>query len=378
LFSPSGKTARVATIEAWNTPAPATTARAGQSIGITLDEQVFIERGQIASHIETAPIGAERFRARLFWLGRAPLTAGRRYKMKLATAEHWVTVEAIERVIDVNDLASQETEWVERNAVAEVVLKARSQVAFDEFAEDAHTGRFVLVDNFDIVGGGVISMAGLPEQRCRPDASGRDLTLVAHHISADDRRRANGHASGILWLTGLSGSGKSTIAMALERQLFAKGRQVFVLDGDNIRQGLCADLGFSSEDRAENIRRVGEVAHLFAQAGMIVIAAFISPYRADRDRVRAMAPDLFHEIHVKAPLEECQRRDPKGLYAKARQGAIAAFTGVSAPYEAPISPELEIDTARLSVEQAVDRLLAYVDGDFTGRKSAPPRPDVSL
>ncbi|MTJ83456.1 MAG: adenylyl-sulfate kinase [Telmatospirillum sp.] len=379
LFSPSGKTARVSSIETWNAPAAPSSAGAGQSIGIMLDEQVFIERGQIASHVEDAPVGTDVFRARLFWLGRAPLSVGRRYKMKLVTAEHWVTVEAIERVIDVNDLAAVPTEWVERNAVAEVVFRSRGQVALDEFVDDPKTGRFVLVDNFDIVGGGVISMAGFPDRRCRPDSADNDLTAVAHQVTTADRNRANGHASGILWLTGLSGSGKSTIAMELERRLFAKGRQVFVLDGDNVRQGLCADLGFSAEDRAENIRRVGEVAHLFAQSGMIVIAAFISPYRADRDRVRAIAPGLFHEIHVKAPLELCQRRDPKGLYLKARQGAIAEFTGVSAPYEPPLRPELEIDTGRLSIEESVDLIMRYIDRESVrGEAVGMAHPDVSL
>jgi bifunctional enzyme CysN/CysC len=347
---------------------------------VTLDEQVFIERGQIASLLSEPPIGTDVFRARLFWLGRAPLSVGRRYKMKLVTAEHTVTVEKIERVIDVNDLASVTTEWVERNAVAEVILRARSQVALDEFVDDPRTGRFVLVDNFDIVGGGVISMKGFPDLRCQPDALGQELTAVAHTVTMKERVRANGHASGILWLTGLSGSGKSTIAMEVERRLFSKGQQVFVLDGDNVRQGLCADLGFSSEDRAENIRRVGEVAHLFAQAGTIVIAAFISPYRADRDRARAIAPDVFHEIYIDAPIEECQRRDPKGLYVKARKGTIPEFTGISAPYEPPLNPELVVDTSTLSIDEAVEKVLRYVERDLQRDllQPLPARPDVSL
>ncbi len=320
------------------------------------------------------------FRARLFWLGRAPLSVGRRYKMKLATAEYSVSVETVERVIDVNDLASVDTEWVERNAVAEVVLRARRKVALDEFIDNPKTGRFVLVDNFDIVGGGVISMKGFPDRRCKPDSVGDDLTAVAHKVSMRDRQTANGHRSGILWLTGLSGSGKTTIAMEVERRLFSKGYQVFVLDGDNVRQGLNADLGFSADDRAENVRRIGEVANLFAQAGVIVIAAFISPYRADRDRARAIAPDLFHEVYIRSSVEECQKRDPKGLYAKAKQGLIAEFTGVSAPYEAPLSPELVIDTTTLSIDDAVERLLRYVDRDLQRDSSLPlpDRPDVAL
>ncbi len=380
LFSPSGKTARIASIEAWHVETKAVTAVAGQSIGVTLDEQVFIERGQIASHLEDAPLGTDVFRARLFWLGRAPLSAGRRYKMKLGTAEHSVVVEKVERVIDVTDLASVNTDWVEKNAVAEVILRARGKMAVDEFVDNPKTGRFVLVDNFDIVGGGVISMKGFPDRRCKPDAVGDDITAVAHKVTMQDRQAVNRHKSGILWLTGLSGSGKSTIAMEVERRLFAKGYQVFVLDGDNVRQGLNADLGFSPEDRAENVRRIGEVAHLFAQAGMVVIAAFISPYRADRDRVRATAQGLFHEVYVKAPLEECRRRDPKGLYAKARQGNLNEFTGVSAPYEAPLRPDLEIDTAALSIDEAVEMVLHYVERDMQQdtESAVATRPDVSL
>lgn len=380
LFSPSGKTARVASIEAWHVPSPQKIAVAGQSIGVTLDEQVFIERGQIASLFDNAPLGADMFRARVFWLGRVPLSAGRRYKMKLGTAEYNVAVEEVERVIDVTDLASVDNAYVERNAVAEVLLSARGTVAFDEFVDNPKTGRFVLVDNFDIVGGGVISMKGLPDRRCKPDTVSDDITAVAHKVSLRDRQGANRHKPGVLWLTGLSGSGKSTIAMEVERRLFSKGYQVFVLDGDNIRQGLNSDLGFSPEDRAENIRRIGEVAHLFTQAGMIVIAAFISPYRADRDRARTASPGMFHEIHVKAPVEECQRRDPKGLYAKARQGGIAEFTGVTAPYEAPLSPELVVDTASLSIDEAVELVMRYVERDMQ-RDTAPDdseRPDVTL
>ena len=381
LFSPSGKTARVASIEAWNSAAPAIVAVAGQSIGVTLDEQIFIERGQIASQLDAAPIGTEQFRARLFWLGRAPLQLGRRYKLKLATAEYWVVAEAIERIIDVTDLAISQGETVERNAVAEVLFRGHGRLALDSFIDNPRTGRFVLVDNYDIVGGGVISLDGVEARRCVPlEATGDHLTPVAHRVTLEDRQRQNRHRGGILWLTGLSGSGKSTISMELERRLFQKGYQVYVLDGDNLRRGLNADLGFSPEDRAENIRRAGEVAYLFAQAGMLVIAAFISPYRADRDQVRAIAGGLFHEVHVKAPLEECARRDPKGLYAKAGQGGITQFTGISAPYEAPVAADLVIDTGSLSVDESVDMALRYVERDMQrGNIPAPSiQPDVAL
>jgi bifunctional enzyme CysN/CysC len=165
-------------------------------------------------------------------------------------------------------------------------------------------------------------------------------------------------------MTGLSGSGKSTLAFSLEQYLFRKGYQVYVLDGDNVRHGLCSDLGFSPEDRVENIRRVGQAASLFANAGFVVITSFISPYRSDRDRVRSLAPDMFHEIFIDADLAECEKRDPKGLYAKARRGEIADFTGVSAPYEPPVFAELRIDTTQHSVEECIALLADYVSRNF--------------
>ena len=175
-------------------------------------------------------------------------------------------------------------------------------------------------------------------------ADDKNLTRVNHAISPAERAQRNGHRGAVIWLTGLSGSGKSTLAMALERELHASGKQVYVLDGDNVRFGLNADLGFSPEDRTENIRRVGEVANLMAQAGLICLTAFISPYREDRERARKAAGDRFFEVHVKADVETCEARDPKGLYKKARAGEIPEFTGISAPYEAPDSPEFTVDT----------------------------------
>ena len=191
-----------------------------------------------------------------------------------------------------------------------------------------------------------------------------NIRFTEHKISLPERWQGNGHRSGILWFTGLSASGKTTLAFELERLLFHRKWRVFVLDGDNVRHGLCSDLGFSATDRAENIRRVGEVAKLFAESGCLVITAFISPYRADRDRVRAIAGELFHEVHIATPLAVCEERDPKGLYIKARRGEIEGFTGISAPYEAPANPELHLDTSGLSVGESLDRLLDYVTTRF--------------
>ncbi len=198
----------------------------------------------------------------------------------------------------------------------------------------------------------------------RKKVKSTNIFKVKHRISSTDRWNRNGHRSGVLWFTGLSGSGKTTLSLAVERKLHLNNFQTYVLDGDNLRGGLTSDLAFSPEDRAENIRRAGEVAALFADSGQIVITAFISPYRADREMARAVHPDNFHEVFIKSDLEVCEKRDPKGLYKKARAGEIKDFTGISAPYEAPENPQLVIDTAALNVEESADLLLAYIIDNF--------------
>lgn len=195
-----------------------------------------------------------------------------------------------------------------------------------------------------------------------------NITAVAHRVTAQQRWGENGHKGGVLWFTGLSGSGKTTLALELEQRLFAKGFQVYVLDGDNVRHGLSSDLGFSPEDRAENIRRIGEVAALFAEAGTIVISAFISPYRVDRQMARNAAGDGFHEVYLSADLEACEARDPKGLYKKAHRGEIPDFTGISAPYETPQNAQMTIDTGAVSVEKSISLLMEYIDEVFASAK----------
>ena len=198
-----------------------------------------------------------------------------------------------------------------------------------------------------------------------------EIAPVEHRIALCDRERRNAHRGGVLWLTGLSGAGKSTLAFALEERLFRDGLQVYVLDGDNVRHGLNADLGFSRADRGENIRRAGEVAALFADAGVLCIAAFISPYRADRAAARAAARSRFHEVYVRADLATCERRDPKGLYRRARAGEISNFTAVDDVYEAPEQPSLTIDTATNDVERCVTKLSEYVAAHFRWNDGAP-------
>ena len=242
----------------------------------------------------------------------------------------------------------------------EVVLRTKRMLALDEHLQNPITGRFVLVEDYMPMGGGIVSMDGYPDQRELITVRSTNITAVGHAVTRDARSARNGHKGAVLWFTGLSGAGKSTLALALERELFAKGFQVYVLDGDNIRGGLNANLGFSPEDRAENIRRVGEVASLFADAGFIVINSFISPYRSDRERARAAAKDVFHEIYVKASLEACEGRDPKGLYKRARKGEIPEFTGISSPYEAPEQPDFHLRTTQAGPEALAAEVCAYL------------------
>jgi len=374
MFSPSNKTARVASIEAWNVDPPPVEAHSGESIGITLDEQIFVERGEVASTLEDPPWLTTVFRATVFWLGNDPLKVGKSYKLRLSTQDAPVTVQEIERIIDTDSLAGRAGERVERNAVAEIVLRSRRVLALDEYRDNPRNGRCVLVEGFDTVAGGVISMEGYPDQRGAFGVKSTNLTSVEHRIAVDTRAQRNGHQGGVLWFTGLSGAGKSTLAMEVEQRLFNHGYHVYVLDGDNVRRGLNANLGFSPDDRAENIRRVGEAAALFADAGFICITAFISPYQADRDRARAAAHEFFHEIYVKADLATCEQRDPKGLYRKARAGEIEDFTGVSAPYEAPSTPELVVDTAHHGIADCVSQIVDYVERAFALSRSAVGHP----
>jgi bifunctional enzyme CysN/CysC len=364
LFTPTNKVSTVKSIERWNAPS-CDQASAGESIGVTLTEQIFVERGAVAA-LETAPpYELTRFKARLFWLGRQPFRKGRIYKLKLTTQEAECEIESIDRVIDASTLETvsrKEREiLVGRHEVAELVLRTKRPVAFDTHAEIAATGRFVIVDGFEVCGGGIIAEDNYPKRSSDGLHKSEHIYWSQGKVTPDQRTRRNGHPGCIIWLTGLSGAGKSTIATELERELFNLGKQAYVLDGDNVRHGLCSDLAFSPHDRQENIRRVGEVARLFADAGLVCITAFISPYRSDRALVRSMVkPGQFIEVFVNAPLDTCEKRDPKGLYAKARNNEIKEFTGVSAPYEAPDKAEIVLHTDKLSVTDSVTRILEHL------------------
>ncbi len=375
LLSPSNKNAQVHSIKVSSAHDPVAVARAGDTVGVVLDEKIYVECGEMASHKENPPQLTTVFPASLVWNGAEPLGAGKTYTLRIATQEARIAVQSIERAFDMDTLAERAGGRVECDTFAEVILRGRQILAVDEFRAIAQTGRFALFDGGQKVAGGLISMAGYPDQRQALTVKSTNITSVAHRVTAKSRLQRNGHGGGVLWLTGLSGAGKSTLAMAVEQHLFRKGFHVYVLDGDNVRRGLNANLGFSPMDRAENIRRIGEVAALFADSGIICVSAFISPYQSDRDRARAAAGNDFHEIHIKADLETCEQRDPKGLYRKARAGEIQDFTGISAPYEEPVAPELCVDTASHTIDECVQQIVDYVNRVFALEPTAGDRDD---
>jgi bifunctional enzyme CysN/CysC len=259
---------------------------------------------------------------------------------------------------------------VGRHEVAELTIRTKRPIAFDVHSEIVPTGRFVIVDGFEVSGGGIVADDNYPKRTSDSLHKSHNIFWTEGRVTAGQRALRNQHPGCVVWLTGLSGAGKSTIANELERELLNGGKHAYVLDGDKVRHGLCSDLAFSPKDRKENIRRVGEVAKLFADAGIICITAFISPYRSDRDLVRSLLPaGKFIEVFVNAPLAICEQRDPKGLYAKARANEIKDFTGISAPYEEPTSPELVLHTDKLTTGESIAKLmelLAAMGGEDSG------------
>ena len=358
VFSPHNKTARVATIERWGTTSTEI-AHAGNSIGITLSDHIFVERGHVASHETDGPVESNRVRAKVFWIGREPLAASARYRLKLVTQDVECQVVAVANVVDAATLDSSSTGLpkIRPNEVGEVTLQTRGPLVFDNHDRIPNLGRFVLVDGDHLAGGGIISGA---VYTVRKQIKSENIFWNESEITAARRAALNGHRGAVVWLTGLSGAGKSTIARALEQELFQRSMHTYVLDGDNLRHGLNSNLGFTPEDRAENIRRVSEVAKLMADAGTVVITSFISPYRIDRRLAREIALQAgaeFVEIFVDAPLAVCEERDPKGLYQKARAGQLKGFTGIDAPYQPPDDPEIAVHTHEQSPTESVDQIL---------------------
>jgi bifunctional enzyme CysN/CysC len=361
VFSPDNKTSTVASIEVWSAPTK-TEAKAGDSVAITLTEQIFVRRGHLASLETDAPIVSNRFKARIFWMGKTNLQKGQPYRIKLATQELDAEIVHIERIIDAStlDTVTSGRDHIAKNDVAEVTLQTRGALVMDNHDRNPLLGRFVIVDNRQVAGGGIIH-SGIYADRSKVKST--NIFWSEGNVTATNRNLRNGHRGAVVWLTGLSGAGKSAISRNLERELFNLGNQVYVLDGDNVRHGLNANLGFSHEDRTENIRRVAEVAKLMADAGLIVVTAFIAPYQSDRRRAREIALESgveFFEVYVNAPLATCESRDVKGLYLRARNGEIPEFTGINSPYEEPANPEIVLQTDRETLEESTARLLEFL------------------
>ncbi len=351
---PSGKTTTVARIVALG--GDLTEAVAGQSVTIVLADEVDCSRGDVIAAADAPPEAADQFLATIVWMSDTPLVPGRGYQLKLGTQVVGATVQPPRHVVDVNTQAELSASTLALNDIGVAEVYADRAIVFEPYAEGADLGGFILIDRATnaTVAAGMIGSALRRAQNVHWQSI--DVTREAHAAQ-------KGQSPRILWFTGLSGSGKSTIANLVEKKLFALGRHSFLLDGDNIRHGLNRDLDFTEAGRIENIRRIGEVARLMADAGLIVLTAFISPFRAERDMVRSMvAPGEFVEIFVDTPLASAEARDVKGLYAKARAGEIADFTGISSPYEAPQRPDIRIDTTRESPEAAAERIVEHVIG----------------
>jgi len=326
-------------------------AFAGDAITLTLKSETDIARGDLLADPGAPPEFVDQFAAHVIWLSEHPLVPGRSYLLKIGTRTVPATVTALKHRIDIDTLAHLADRTLELNEIGFCNLSTAAAVAFDPFEVNRNTGAFILIDRFtnQTAGAGIIAF-GLWRAS---NLHWQTLTVGREQRAALKEQRA-----AVLWFTGLSGAGKSTIADLAEKKLLACGRHTMLLDGDNLRHGLNRDLGFTDVDRVENIRRVGEVAKLMTEAGLIVLCSFISPFRAERRMVRELThPTAFIEIFVDTPLDECIRRDPKGLYAKAKAGQLEHFTGLDSPYETPEAPELRVTTIGTTPESVVDHVL---------------------
>jgi bifunctional enzyme CysN/CysC len=356
VIMPSAKIAKIKSVESWPLTPVKGRQSAGRSVGITLDRELFIERGDVIAHTAAAPRDTRRIRARIFWLHDKPLLSGASILVRLGTREARATVVAIEKAVDPGELSSVETKSIARNHVGEIDISLAQALAADPYTDNPRTGRLVIEVNGRIAGGGLVLSVDAG-QRAIPV----DIVPVESALRPDERSARYRHAGAVVWLTGLPGSGKSTLARALERRLFGQRGSPVLLDGDTLRAGLNGDLGFSAEDRAENIRRLAEVATHLARNGHIAIVAAVSPSAEDRAAARRIADAAFREIYVATPAEICESRDPKGHYAKARAGGLNNFTGIGKDYQAPTGSELTIDTSARTVSDATDdieRMLA--------------------
>ena len=330
------------------------TANLKQSITLTIDKEIDTSRGDILCSKNSTVDMADQFNMNVIWMSEDKGFTGRTYLAKIHNISTSIKIMNIKKIYDVNTLEFAAGNELKLNDVAEISISFNKTVPFSTFKENKTLGSLIIIDpiNNQTIGMGMINFSLRRSQ---------NIQLQNLTINKNLREKVNGHKGQVLWMTGLSGSGKSTIANELEKILYSQGKKTYILDGDNIRHGLNKDLGFTDKDRVENIRRVAEVAKLMCDAGLIVITAFISPFRLEREMSRSLfEKNDFKEIYISTPLKVAEKRDPKGLYKKARQGKIPNFTGIDSIYEKPTNPELEIDTSKVSLSKAVKKILNII------------------
>ncbi|MCE5343062.1 MAG: adenylyl-sulfate kinase [Eubacteriales bacterium] len=360
VFFPSGKKTMVKSLEIFhamcsNTAAPSYFS-AGEAAGFTMAEQIFVRRGEIAClESEPSPCVGVKLKANLFWLGKSRFVTGKSYYLKCGTAKVEMHLENIERIVNAVDLSCLMRNYVEKNEVAECILTLEAPLAFDLSGSIDQTSRFVIVDDYEIAGGGIITEAMEAD-----DYDTRNIRWSENTVSADERFRCLGQKGIVVWMTGLPGSVKTTIAQEVERRLVTSGYSAYVLDGDKLRRGLNNDLGFSDADRIENMRRVTETANLFRDAGSITLVTLISPFEQNRRKAREIIGNDFLEVYIKASIETCKARDPKKLYQKALSGQIKNFTGIDSSYEIPLNPDLVLDTEKWNEEECAETLYSFI------------------
>jgi len=350
---PSGRESTVARIVTFTGDLPE--AVAGQSVTLTLADEIDVSRGDVLATAASPPAVADQFEATIVWFDEEAMLPGRPYLLKLGARTVAAQIAEPKYKVNVNTLEQLAARRLELNEIGVCNLSLDAPIAFDPYAENRDLGGFILIDRISnrTVGAGLLHFALRRSQ---------NIHWQALDVDKATRSAAKGQKAQVVWLTGLSGAGKSTIANLAEKRLLAEGRHTYLLDGDNVRHGLNKDLGFTEADRVENIRRVAEVAKLMVDAGLIVLVSFISPFRAERRMAREMmAQGEFVEVFVDTPIAEAEKRDVKGLYAKARAGQLKNFTGVDSPYEAPENPEIRIDTTQLTAEQAAEAIFAWLE-----------------